>query len=106
MSFIDPADMKKSERLPGWHGRSWHSEAMSFTHYDVAAGCSIHEHHHPEEEVWVIIDGRFEVTVDGDTQIAGPGFVALVPPDVLHSVRVIESGRALVANHPLREDFG
>ena len=36
---------------------------------------------------------------------AGPGSVAIVPADVPHSVRVLEAGRALVANHPIRSDF-
>ena len=105
IAFIDPSKMKTGEPLPGWKGRFWRSDAMSFSHYDVATGCSIHEHHHPNEEVWVIIEGRFEVTIGSETQVAGPGFVAVVPPDVPHSVRVLEGGRALVANHPIRHDL-
>ncbi len=105
MPFIDPADMPTAEPLPGWKGRFWRSDAMSFAHYDVEAGCSIHEHHHPNEEVWVVVEGRFEVTVDGETRVAGPGAVAVVPSDAPHSVRVLESGRALVANHPVRTDL-
>ena len=105
MPFIDPNDMQTAEPLPGWKGRFWRSEFMSFSHYDVPAGASIHEHHHPNEEMWVVIEGRFELTIDGETQVAGPGAVALVPPDVPHSVRVLEGGRALVANHPVRHDL-
>ncbi len=78
---------------------------MSFSHYEVDAGCSIHEHHHPNEEVWIIIEGRFEISIDGETQVAGPGGVAVVPPDAPHSVRVLEGGRAVVANHPIRTEL-
>ncbi len=78
---------------------------MSFAHYDVTTGCSIHEHHHANEEVWVIIEGQFEVTIGEETQVAGPGAVAVVPPDVPHSVRVLQGGRAFVANHPIRTDL-
>jgi quercetin dioxygenase-like cupin family protein len=105
MPFIDPSEMHTGEPLPGWKGRFWRSGSMSFSHYDVASGCSIHEHHHSNEEVWVIIEGRFEVTIGGETQTVGPGAVAVVPPDVAHSVRVLEGGRAFVANHPVRTDF-
>ena len=105
MPFIDPSDMQTAEPLPGWNGRFWRSEAMSFAHYDVPAHASIHEHQHPNEEVWVIIEGQFEVTIGGETQVAGPGAVALVPPDVPHSVRVLEAGCAFVANHPVRHDL-
>ena len=105
MPFIDPREMETSERLPGWKGRFWRSDSMSFSHYDVATGCSIHEHSHPNEEVWVIIEGRFEVTIGGETEVAGPGAVAVVPPDIAHSVRVLDGGVAIVANHPIRSDL-
>jgi len=105
MPFIDPSTMPTAEPLPGWKGRFWQSGAMSFSHYDVATGCSIHEHHHSNEEVWIVVEGRFEVTIGDETQIAGPGGVAVVPPDVNHSVHVLEGGRAFVANHPIRTDL-
>ena len=105
MPFLTPDKMKTAEPLPGWKGRYWRSGSMSFAHYDVGAGCTIHKHHHPNEEVWVIIEGQFEVSIGGETQVAGPGVVAVVPPDVPHSVRVLEGGRAFVANHPIRTDL-
>ena len=105
MPFIDPAQMKSGEPLPGWKGRFWRSDSMSFAHYDFTAGASIHEHHHPNEEVWTVIEGRLEVTIDGETQVAGPGSIGIVPSDALHSVRALSDGRAIVANHPIRHEI-
>lgn len=105
MPIIAPESMKNAEPLPGWQGRFWRSANMSFAHYDVAAGASIHPHHHPNEEVWLVIEGELEVTIDGVTQRAGPGAVAVIPPDTTHAVRALSSGRAVVANHPVRHDF-
>jgi quercetin dioxygenase-like cupin family protein len=105
MSFIAPEDMKTSERLPGWHGRHWRSKSMSFAYYEIAAGAAIHPHHHPHEEVWLVIEGELDVTIDGVTQRAGPGAVAVVPPDATHAVRALARGRAVVANHPVRDEF-
>ena len=105
MPFLDPNKMKTAEPLPGWKGRFWNSGSMSFAHYDVGTGCSIHEHHHPNEEVWIILEGEFEVSIGGETEVAGPGAVAVVPPDVPHSVLVLEGGRAFVANHPIRTEL-
>jgi quercetin dioxygenase-like cupin family protein len=105
MPFLDPATMKRAEPLPGWKGRFWRSASMSFSHYDVETGSSIHEHHHPHEEVWIVIEGELEVTIAGETQVAGPGAVAVVPPDAPHSVRVLRGGRAVVANHPVRTEL-
>lgn len=106
MPFIDTRELKVSEPLPGWKGRFFHSDTMSFAHYTVDAGASIHEHSHPNEEVWHVIDGELEMTIDGLTQVAGPGCVAVVPPDAPHSARAITAGRAIVANYPVRHSVG
>jgi quercetin dioxygenase-like cupin family protein len=105
MPFIHPEEMNASERLPGWHGRHWHSESISFARYAIDAGSSIHEHHHPHEEVWIVVEGELEVTIGGETKTAGPSVVAIVPPDVPHSVRARTKGSAVVANHPVRHEF-
>jgi quercetin dioxygenase-like cupin family protein len=78
---------------------------MSFAHYAIDAGSSIHEHHHPNEEVWIVVEGELEVTIGGETKTAGPGAVAVVPPDVPHSVRALTKGSAVVANHPVRHEL-
>src|SRR5882724_440137 len=73
--FIDTSELKVIERLPGWHGRFFHSPSMTFWHYGFTRGSSIHEHFHPQEEVWEVIDGELEVTIDGVTRIARAGLV-------------------------------
>ncbi len=105
MPFIDTRELKTIERLPGWKGKYFDSESMTFGHYVFEAGSSIHEHSHPNEEVWNVIEGQLEVTIGGKTQVAGPGFVAIVPPDTLHFVRAITTGRAIVVDYPLRRDM-
>lgn len=105
MPFIAPEKMPKAEPLPGWKGRFWRSNQMSFAWYDFSAGASIHEHHHPNEEVWTVIEGELEVTIDGETAIASAGYVGVVPGDAPHSVRALSDGRAMVANHPIRDHF-
>jgi unsaturated pyranuronate lyase len=105
MPFIPVEHMRNGEPLPGWKGRFWRSQHMSFAHYTFDAGASIHQHHHPNEEVWIVIDGELEVSIDAATQVAGPGSVAVIPSDTAHAVRALTSGIAVVANHPVRHDL-
>jgi unsaturated pyranuronate lyase len=54
---------------------------MTFAHYDFKRGSSIHEHVHPQdpqEEVYEVIEGELEVTIDGAAAIARAGLVAIV----------------------------
>ena len=103
MPFLDTNDIEPYERRPGWIGRTFHSPSMTFAHWEFTAGADIHEHGHPQEEVWQVIEGQLEVTVGGETQVAGPGMVAIVPAGVSHSVRAITDGKAIVTDWPLRE---
>jgi len=104
MPFVDTRDLPVIERLPGWYGRYFHSPSMTFAHYEFRGGSSIHEHFHPQEEVWEVIEGEIEVTIDGVAQIARPGVVAIVPGNVRHSVRALTDGRAIIVDYPLRHD--
>ena len=106
MTFIDTNQLNIKETLPGWKGRFFNSNNMTFGYYDVEAGASIHEHSHPNEEVWHVIAGELEVSIGEQTQLAGPGCVAVVPPDTLHSVRALSDGRAIVVDYPLRQSIG
>jgi unsaturated pyranuronate lyase len=105
MPFIDTDDLVVTERLPGWFGRYFHSANMTFAYYDFKRGSSIHEHFHREEEVWQVIEGELEITVDGKTHIARAGTAAIVPGDVRHSVKALSDGRAIVVDHPVRLEF-
>ena len=106
MPFIETSELPMKEPLPGWKGRYFNSESMTFGYYAVVAGASIHEHAHANEEVWHVIEGELEVTIAGETRTAGPGAVAIVPPNTAHSVRALTDGRAIVVDHPLRRSIG
>ena len=105
MPFIDTSVLKVTERLPGWYGRYFHSPSMTFAHYDFKSGSSIHEHFHPQEEVYEVIEGELELTIDGVKQVARPGLVGIVLSNVRHSVKALTDGRAIIVDYPLRREI-
>jgi quercetin dioxygenase-like cupin family protein len=104
--IINTADLTVLEKRPGWRGRLIHSATMTFAHWDFDAGADIHVHSHEQEEVWHVLEGELEVTIGSETHVAGPGVVAIVPPHTLHSVKALTAGKAIVADFPVRPDFG
>jgi unsaturated pyranuronate lyase len=102
MAFIDTTKLKVIERKPGWHGRYFDSPSMTFAHYDFEKGSSIHEHAHPEEEVWQVLDGELEIKIGSVKKRVGPGSVGIVPPNTRHKVRALSDGRAIVTDTPRR----
>jgi quercetin dioxygenase-like cupin family protein len=105
MPFIETGNLKVTERLPGWYGRYFHSANMTFAHYDFKRGASIHEHFHPQEEVYEVIEGELELTMEGATQNVRAGLVAIVPSNAPHSVKALTDGRAIIVDYPLRREF-
>jgi quercetin dioxygenase-like cupin family protein len=105
-TFIDTKELIVKEPREGWKGRFFHSPNMTFAYYAAEAGAWIHEHSHPNDEVWNIIDGRLQITIAGEAKVAGPGCAAIVPPNTLHSVKALSNVRAIVVDYPRRDSIG
>jgi quercetin dioxygenase-like cupin family protein len=105
MPFVDVSSLNIIERLPGWHGRYFHSASMTFAHYEFKRGASIHEHFHVQEEVYEVVDGELEVTIEGAVEIVRLGVVAIVPSNARHSVKALTDGRAIIVDYPLRREL-
>ena len=73
MPFGDVSSLRVTERLPGWRGRYFHSASMTFTHYDFMRGASFREHFHLQDEVYEVIAGVLEITIDAVAQIVPTG---------------------------------
>ena len=53
-----------------------------------------------------MVEGRLAITIDGEeAELLADGDVAIVPPDTPHSVRVLAAGRAIITDHPRREQI-
>ena len=105
MPFLDANQLPQDERRPGWLGRYFHSSNLTFAHWGFKAGADIHAHSHEQEEVWQVLEGELSVTIGAETQIAGPGMVAVVPPHTAHAVVALTDGRAIVTDFPLRPEM-
>ena len=105
MTIIDTNALEAREKLPGWRGHIFHSDSMTFAHWHFSEGATIHPHLHEQEEVCHIVEGELEITFAGETHVAGPGVVAIIPPHTTHEVKAGTAGKAIVADFPLREGF-
>jgi quercetin dioxygenase-like cupin family protein len=105
MPFIDTNAIEGTEKRPGWTGRIFSSPSMTFAYWVFKEGADIHAHSHEQEEVWHVLEGQLKVTVDGETEVAGPGMVAIVPAQGKHKVVALTDGRAIVVDYPVRPDF-
>jgi quercetin dioxygenase-like cupin family protein len=93
------------ELSPGYSARFVHTERMTFSFLDVKAGSASAEHAHPQEQVAMLTEGEFELTIDGVAVRFGPGSVIVIPPNVRHSGLAITDCKLMDVFTPVREDF-
>ena len=105
MPFIALSDIQEKEIVPGYRARFVHGGKLTLAYWDVDPGAELPEHTHPHEQVANVLEGTFELTVDGESQVLEPGQVAVIPPGVSHSGRAVTACRLLDAFHPTRDDY-
>ncbi|MBO0743892.1 MAG: cupin domain-containing protein [Candidatus Dormibacteraeota bacterium] len=104
--WVPSAEMPVRKPVAGWTGRFFSSPHVTFGMWDVAEGAApVHEHAHPEEEVWIVLWGRLAVTIAGEERVVEAGDAAFVPGGVLHRVRPLGAARAIAADHPVRPNL-
>lgn len=62
-------------------------------------------HSHPHTQASYVAQGRFEVTIEGATQILSAGESFVVAPGLRHGVIALEAGRLIDTFAPRRADF-
>jgi len=105
VTFWSPTDLARKEPMTGFIGRFANGVTMTSVSWTIAAGSLLPEHAHPHEQVSHVLDGEFEMTIDGKTQRLGPGTVAFVPPNATHSGRALTDCRLIDVFHPVRDDY-
>jgi quercetin dioxygenase-like cupin family protein len=93
------------EIIPGFHARFMHSAAMTFVSWRIDKGARLPEHHHVHEQVIHVLEGDFQVTLDGHTSVIHADGVAVVPSNARHSAVALTDCRVLDVFWPVREDY-
>lgn len=105
MVFQDLKDINEREIVPGYRARFVHSDHMTLAYWDVDPGAALPEHSHPHEQVANVLEGKFELTVAGESRVLEPGQVAVIPSGVPHGGKALTPCRLLDVFHPTRDDY-
>ncbi len=105
MSIFRLDEIQEKEFIPGYFVRFVHSENMTMAHWRIEAGHALPDHAHPHEQVVNLIEGTFELTLDGVPHVLEAPAVAVVPSNVKHSGKALTKVRIIDAFYPVREDY-
>jgi quercetin dioxygenase-like cupin family protein len=102
---INLKDIEANEIIPGFHGKMIHTEGMTLAYWDIKKGAALHEHHHPQEQVVNMLEGEFEITVNGVAYHLQEGDVLPISGNIPHSGRAITDCKILDVFSPVRNDY-
>ena len=105
MNQFDLSKLDQLEPVPGFRVRFVHSQNMTFAFWDIVEGAELPEHSHPHEQVANLLEGEFELIVDGETTTLRPGSVVIIPSNASHSGRALTTCRIIDTFYPVREDY-
>lgn len=105
MSFLNLAELEEKKPVPGFKVRFVHSTNMTIAYWEIKAGSVLPAHSHVHEQVTSLIEGEFELTINGENNRMGPNTVAIVPSNVHHAGKAISDCRIIDVFYPVREDY-
>ena len=82
-----------------------HGKDLMACHLYFDAGGIGTPHKHPHTQVTIILSGRFEFTLNGDTVLLSSGDSVYIPDNAEHSLVCLEKGELIDVFTPEREDL-
>ena len=103
--FYTLDDLKQETLVEGFNVRFVHGDSMTIAYWDITQGAILPEHSHLHEQIANIMEGTFELTINGQTKRMKAGEVAVIPPNAPHGGKAITDCRIIDVFHPVREDY-
>jgi quercetin dioxygenase-like cupin family protein len=104
--FVNKAGCKHLTIFPGVEIHTTAGQGMMLSLVEFQPHAVVEEHHHPHEQMGMVLEGRAEFIVGGKSRILGPGDMYCIPGGVPHKVIAKDAPvRALDVFHPPREDY-
>jgi len=106
MPFIDIDTVPPMQLSPGCRIRTPYGQNLMLSLVEFDEGAEVAPHHHPHEQGGIVLRGRLELTIGGETRVLEPGAMYLITPNTPHRARAV-GGPAVAMDvfSPVREDY-
>lgn len=106
MFYDFPRDFKVLEPVPGFLIRVVWGERLMLSHVTLQPHSVAPLHSHPQEQMGIVLEGGFEMTIGDETRLLKKGDMYLVPSNITHG-GTTHTERALILDvfSPPREDY-
>jgi quercetin dioxygenase-like cupin family protein len=92
--------------FPGVSIATCTADKMMLSRVEMQPGATVAEHHHPHEQVGMVLDGKAIFFIGDEQKVMTKGDMFRIPGNVKHRVVALEEGlKALDIFFPIREDY-
>ena len=104
--FVNPDECSQYEIFPGVNIQTMAGRQVMLSVVDMQPNAVVELHHHPHEQIGILLQGELHFTIGGEKQTLHPGQMWRIPGDVEHKVIAGPKGaKALDVFNPIREDY-
>ena len=100
MPFYNLKQMPEAVISPGHstaYGPTITGKELEIGYYTEPRGTGAKPHHHPSEQIIMVLSGRLRMRVDDEVRAIGPGDVALILGNQEHEQMALEDGTRFVS---------
>jgi quercetin dioxygenase-like cupin family protein len=90
---------------PTFARQALHTERMTIAYLHLKQGGVVPEHHHENEQVAMVLEGKLKFLAAGEEYIVGAGEVLQIPSYLPHRVEVLEDSVVFDLFAPVRADW-
>ena len=99
------AQMPSKEIIEGFHAKFIHTDQVTIGFITIKAGSKLPEHHHFHEQTTTVLEGKLELTVEGQVHVLEAGQAVVIPSNARHSAVAHSDCKAMDVFSPVREDY-
>jgi quercetin dioxygenase-like cupin family protein len=99
------SELKKKLLTEGIVGQYVHGDSTTLGWVTIKAGSKLPAHHHPHEQITLMLEGKMEMQIGDETFLLEPGVVKVIPANIPHSAIAHSDSVLIDVFSPVREDY-
>jgi len=104
--FVKAKEVNREEIAPGVYRKIMGYESnLMIIYVEFGENTSFPPHKHIHQQISFVLEGEFEIDINGGKEILQKGDAYIVPESTLHAVKCLKKGALLDTFSPMREDF-
>ena len=104
--FVDADECSEHEIFSGVTIATMAAGQMMLSVVELQPRAVVELHHHPHEQIGMLLEGELSFTIGGEQRTLRPGQMWRIPGDVPHkAVAGPEGAKAIDVFSPVREDY-